>query len=333
MRPLRMMLASIIGSFTTLLWSLLMMSLIMYIFGLCFMQGVAGYLQEKQSEEIPEDTLDGIISYWSSVHQSTITLYMAVTGGSDWEPLAEPIREVGPIYYTLFLGYIAFFMIAVLNVLTGMFVDTAMKVGESDSAAVLEQIEESSHQQVDNLRSFLQSLDTEQTNTITWDAVQSNVKAEPMEDFLHVFQMNLGEMKHVYQSVEMVRGEGEVDIIDFVAGCAKIMSDHETVEMMLMMISQRRLANQVCQLMEYTDERMTEMHEIFKAWGAPVSSVEGLGPRLARVHCLPRHWETPSISDSIPIVPSSISQAIPQWPQTKITRNTSHHEPQYSDHE
>merc|ERR1712023_419335 len=40
-REMRTMLASMVGSIYTLFWSMLMLSLIMYIFGIMFLQGVA----------------------------------------------------------------------------------------------------------------------------------------------------------------------------------------------------------------------------------------------------------------------------------------------------
>merc|ERR1719399_1592961 len=136
---------------TTLFWSILMMAIMMYMFGLCFLQAVSGYVEDNHGV-IPEEIHEGIKSYYSSVPQSAITLYMAVTGGADWEPLAAPVRATGPIFYSLFLFYIAFAAFAVLNVLTGMFVDTAMKVADQDDECV--QAEMADRPEVEAFRKF-----------------------------------------------------------------------------------------------------------------------------------------------------------------------------------
>merc|ERR1719201_582068 len=66
-----------------------------------------------------------------------MTLFYAVTGGADWEPLANPIKDADSFFYFLFFFYIAFAAFAVLNVLTGMFVDTAMQVAQQDEENVV----------------------------------------------------------------------------------------------------------------------------------------------------------------------------------------------------
>merc|ERR1719401_938213 len=124
----------------TLLWSIVMISIMMFMFGLCFLNAITIYLNEHQRAEIDDLTFEGIEAYWSSVPQSMATLFWAVTGGADWEPLAQPIRTADGIFYALFFFYIAFAAFAVLNVLTGMFVDAAMKVAQQDEENVVDEL-------------------------------------------------------------------------------------------------------------------------------------------------------------------------------------------------
>merc|ERR1719272_1489487 len=93
-KVLRMMVASIIGSMSTLFWSILMMAIMMYMFGLCFLQAAASYLQDAAINGLVDEEVDqGIILYLSGCGQAAISLYMAVTGGADWEAIAEPIKR------------------------------------------------------------------------------------------------------------------------------------------------------------------------------------------------------------------------------------------------
>merc|ERR1712072_1272712 len=99
-----------------------------------------------------------------------MTLFWAVTGGADWEPLAMPIREADSFFYLLFFFYIAFAALAVLNVLTGMFVDTAMKVAQQDEENVVEELMD--RQEIKNYRQHVQSkLNDECPGFITWQYV------------------------------------------------------------------------------------------------------------------------------------------------------------------
>merc|ERR1711874_391509 len=102
-----------------------MLGLIMYVFGLCFLQIITGHIADTAEGNLDKQTFLAIEEYWNSVPQAIVTLYFAVTGGADWEVLAAPIRDAGEFYFILFMFYIAFTAWAVLNVLTGLYVDTA----------------------------------------------------------------------------------------------------------------------------------------------------------------------------------------------------------------
>eukprot|EP00929_Paragymnodinium_shiwhaense_P028945 TRINITY_DN16699_c0_g1_i5.p1 TRINITY_DN16699_c0_g1~~TRINITY_DN16699_c0_g1_i5.p1 ORF type:complete len:915 (+),score=207.49 TRINITY_DN16699_c0_g1_i5:76-2820(+) len=264
MRPLRMMLASILGSISTLMWSLLMMALIMYMFGLCFMHGCASYLSDKGGV-VDDEVLEGIVKYWSSVHQSTITLFMAVTGGSDWEPLAEPLKAVGEIYYSLFLAYIAFFMIAVLNVLTGIFVDTAMKVGESDNNAVMQEIEQTAQDQIADLRELLEQADRKGTGMLQWQSIEANFKTKAVKAFLKALQMDKGDLRRVYGLLEAGCGVEKVSIDDYLSACCHFVEDPEHITLLMLMHGQSRLSTSVSQLLTSTSDRLDELFEMFQA--------------------------------------------------------------------
>merc|ERR1719443_335117 len=108
----------------SLLWSLVMLSLIMYIFSLIFMQSASEYLARAETD--PEKRRE-LIEYWGTVYASMDSLFQAISGGNDWSQFATPLRAVGEHYYLAFLFFILFLCFAVLNILTGVFIDGAQQ--------------------------------------------------------------------------------------------------------------------------------------------------------------------------------------------------------------
>merc|ERR1712232_1479450 len=139
MGELRLLLFSIIASLRSLLWTLLMLALIFYIFGLCFLQGITTWLESDASSGD-----NAISAHWKgladehfgSVVGSMHTLYLCIAGGLDWGPVSEVLLESGPVYYYLFLFYITFLTFAVLNVFTGLYVERSMATSQADKRAV-----------------------------------------------------------------------------------------------------------------------------------------------------------------------------------------------------
>ena len=63
------------------------------------------------------------------MYYSAVSLFSAITGGNDWMSYGENLirlDEASHIYFLLFIFYIGFCLVGMLNVVTGIFVDSAV---------------------------------------------------------------------------------------------------------------------------------------------------------------------------------------------------------------
>jgi hypothetical protein len=253
---LRLMVSSIAGSMMTLFWSILMISIMMYMFGLCFLQAVVGYLNEHPEKEIPEETMTGIKMYWSSVEQAMMTLFWAVTGGADWEPLAMPIRKADTFFYCLFFFYIAFAAFAVLNVLTGMFVDTAMKVAEQDEENVVEEL--MNRPELEAFKHFATSQAPDTPGFISAEWIKE-CKDHTYLSFQNLLEITQEDCKRV---LAMMDSEGvgiPIDLDEFIKGCCHIKGSVSGLDMIFLQTETKRLTKLVTNSMDYVEERFNEV--------------------------------------------------------------------------
>merc|ERR1712048_645826 len=93
----------------------------MYTFGICFLQAEVTYLLDLGGKAT-EDEIDYIRTWWGSAEISMLTLFMSATGGEDWSRVAEPLKKTGTFFYVLFLLYIAFIQIVMMNTITSVFI-------------------------------------------------------------------------------------------------------------------------------------------------------------------------------------------------------------------
>jgi hypothetical protein len=266
-QTLRTMVSSIMGSMHTLLWSILMISIIMYMFGLCFLQAATIYLNEhKVSDDAPEqynlpdvdpDVFDGIVLYWSSVQQSMMTLFWSVTGGADWEPLAMPIRKADPFFYGLYFFYIAFAALAVLNVLTGMFVDTAMKVAQQDEQDVEEELWD--RQEIKNYRQFALETLTDTPGYITWEFVDAHGgEDERVHHFIKLLEIESEDCRRVFRTMDTEK-KGMVDLEEFIKGCFHARGSVNGLDMIFLMSETKSLSKHMQISMNYVEDRFNEI--------------------------------------------------------------------------
>jgi len=259
---LRTMVNSIAGSMMTLMWSILMLFMIMYVFGLCFLNAVSQYLEETSPSDINVTTIDGIRSYWSSVIQAMITLYFAVTGGADWEVLAQPLKEAGTFYYAIFLYYIAFVAIAVLNVLTGIYVDTATKVSDLD--------EESRENDIllwpetFKFRTFWkEKCGTSQGDTsdtlLQWNVVEEYWDDVANAKFFQALGLDQAGAKRVYETLVASKEEG-IELDEFVVGCIHAFGRTQAMDIFVLVNEAKKHHSQLERLTEYVQNSFAEFH-------------------------------------------------------------------------
>lgn len=136
-RALRVLVFSIIHTMRSLVWSLVLLFVIMYSFGILFADAITDYILQN-GDHIPQHIADGLVRHFGSLVTSMNTLFRAISGGVTWEAPAEFLHYVGPEWTCVFTFYVAFCCFAVLNVMTGVFCHSAITGAEKDQDLVVQ---------------------------------------------------------------------------------------------------------------------------------------------------------------------------------------------------
>lgn len=258
---LRTMLSSIVGSVLALLWACMLLMVIEYVFALVFLQELAIYLREMPLDSIESNTVEDIGKHWHSIFEATLSLYKASTGGNDWADLSRPIRQasVSSFYllYLLFLFYIAFFLVCIMNVVTGMFVDAAGRVRDKDNRDMVDLILEDarSDDKFGRFKEFIFDKMAERGASdrkgFSWDVISQHSHATPIKEWFSCLQMDLEEGHAIFNVLQMEVGdtsegpssEGVVSLDEFIQVCeAKLKDDNilmASVDYEVKMLSQK----------------------------------------------------------------------------------------------
>merc|ERR1719382_1867531 len=69
---------------------------------------------------------------FGSVQVAMLTLFKTSMGGQDWEVFYDVAEQTGIFEAITFIIFVAFIQIALMNILTGIFVENAMKLAQPD---------------------------------------------------------------------------------------------------------------------------------------------------------------------------------------------------------
>merc|ERR1719162_1824472 len=88
---LRTIVASIMGSMRSLFWTVCLIFMLVYVFAVYLTQLVLDYRVSRQAEDQGEHPHDAVLTYcFGNLGRSILSFYQGITGGMDWDLMAEP---------------------------------------------------------------------------------------------------------------------------------------------------------------------------------------------------------------------------------------------------
>merc|ERR1719291_902931 len=124
----------------SLSWAFLLLLVEIYVFSIFFSYGVVEYLREEYPRDGDADSpvVTELKLFFGSLAQAMVSLFMCVTGGKDWGYLMHALAACSPVYAIALVVYIFVTMIGVMNIVTGIFVDSATLVSFKDQDIVVQ---------------------------------------------------------------------------------------------------------------------------------------------------------------------------------------------------
>eukprot|EP00928_Gymnodinium_smaydae_P020098 TRINITY_DN1775_c4_g1_i1.p1 TRINITY_DN1775_c4_g1~~TRINITY_DN1775_c4_g1_i1.p1 ORF type:complete len:640 (-),score=151.67 TRINITY_DN1775_c4_g1_i1:124-2043(-) len=137
-RELNMVLSSVWKGMRALLWTLIFLFVCMYFMGMVILLEMTG---ADKNPYLPDTSVAhaALRARWFSSYPRTMTtVFQSFTGGVSWEEAAAATEAVSEFLIIIWLIFIVFTAMAVLNTVTGIFVDQAMKTAGDNSSEELE---------------------------------------------------------------------------------------------------------------------------------------------------------------------------------------------------
>lgn len=221
---LRKLVCSIGSSLQSLAWTVVLLIYVLYVAAVCFTQLVANHMR---GDILPAPEL-GL--YFGSLGHSLLSLFQAISGGVDWEVLCRPLGSIHVCVMILFSFYIAFAVLAMMNVVTGVFVDSALQSSAKDQEQDL----------ILRMREFYHKTSLDNGGSITWDEFEHHLKDKDSLDYFKNIGVNIAEAKSLFELLD-VNEQGVVDGDEFVMGCLRLRGPARSVDLTTLMYDNKRM--------------------------------------------------------------------------------------------
>jgi len=215
---LQLMLIALANSSVALLWAVVMLSFVIVLFALIFVNAVASYLVHMTGSDADIETLR---EHFSSLPMTWLTLFMTMTGGVDWWVLAKAMIKIHPLYALLFVLFVLLMVVVVLNVITGIFVNDAVALARMDEDLRMQTELQQSRQLTDRLNTLFHNIDTSCNGEFTLNDLKTHLMRHEVTMLFTLLGIDVSDAVAFFNLLD-VDGSGSVQIEEFVMGCLRL---------------------------------------------------------------------------------------------------------------
>jgi len=221
---LRMLVVSIYDSVRSLAWTFVLLFLTIYVLAVFLTQVVTDWRIQN-----PESS-DGLLqNFYGSVDRSLVSLYKTVSDGIHWGEVSDPLIERSPWFTLVFVLHMGFMLFAVMNVVTGVFVELAIrKAGDDEKRILLRQ-----------MRELFQEAGDKSSGMITLDDFIRCIDAQGMQAYLTAIDIDPQDARQLFKLLD-VEGHGTIDTDELVSSCLRLHGSAKAIELAAFICEYRR---------------------------------------------------------------------------------------------
>jgi len=257
-RELRMMLYSLVNSFKSLCWAFLVLLMVFYVFGLTFTSGTYQACWVSDAAELDCGENSSELKYrFGSVSMSMISLFMAMSGGIDWGDLYLLIVPLGWVYAVIFLAFILFTIFAVVNVVTGVFVDSMMQSSTLDREVVISEMIKEKEDVTEKMHDLFMEMDSNHSELINLHEFEEHLDDKRAIAYFESMKLNVTDILTLFTLLDLDES-GHVDYEEFILGCQRLKGEARSLDVAVIMYELRFLTKTFTCFADFVETQLNQ---------------------------------------------------------------------------
>jgi hypothetical protein len=216
---LKSMVYLIAASMQSFIWTMVLLSLLMYGVAVHFTEVIADH-RDRERGNIPAVLEENLSGAWGSLIKSATSLYQAILGGIDWKELMDDLEQISWSATLLFAMYVAFAALVMLNLVTGVFVEGAQRIVAEDRDADL----------IKHAKKIFNMLDDSDDNEISWEEFLTHLQDPSMNEFFKILGISRTDAKDLFMLLDRDKS-GLLTLKEFVNGCLQLRGHAKSLDL------------------------------------------------------------------------------------------------------
>jgi hypothetical protein len=273
-RSLRILVSAILNTGKNCLWAALLLFMILFIFGILFAQAAIDKINEWDDISEDEKRQNPIWIYWGTLPRGIYTCFKSILGGIDWEIAADALSDVGSMYVCCFIFMIIFTYLAVLNVISGIFIQSSIEEAQQDLDHIITQELNEKNRFLDRFEDVFGEMDVNGNQVVNLDEFEHALRKPKMQNLLHAMGVEANDAWTLFKLLD-ADGGGTVDQQEFLEGCLSLKGPAKSIHIAQQRYESKWLIDAVLKLSMYCEDSFNMvLDEIAAAKESPTEPAE-----------------------------------------------------------
>lgn len=219
LQGLRVLMTNVLSSLKSMVWTSMVVLGVVYMFGVIFAQGTIDFCGQRGGCE--EAAYDDLLFRFGGIGKSLFSLFLAMTNGNAWEAIHNTLAPLPVFYSCLFVTYVAVAFFAIVNIVTGIFVENAVHIASKDREAVIAEELKNKEEFLEKLGNIFNELDVNGEKEITIEEVHGALKDGRLLAYLNALELDFTDVATLFTLLDRNQN-GTIDLGEFLRGCMRL---------------------------------------------------------------------------------------------------------------
>lgn len=256
-RALQTLVESIVHTIKHLVWAAILLFLIIYMFAIVFAQASDQFLQDYENTLEPALAFD-LRYYWGSLGRAILTLFASVTSGVSWDVVARPLGSISVWWELVFVAYVVFTYLAVLNVITGVFCQAAIASTQADKDSLIHNHLKQKTKYMAKIKSLFNIVDTDDDGSITIRELEENLRDPRVKAYFGALEIEMDDIFTLFRLLDTDRSNC-LDLEEFLMGCMRLRGNARATDIANLSYEIRWLAKRMVASMSGVTEDISSL--------------------------------------------------------------------------
>ncbi|CAK9003474.1 unnamed protein product [Durusdinium trenchii] len=214
--PLHLLIKCLEACVGMLFWSFLLMSFVQCMAGIIVSELCYGFISDPQNDRAARDL---VFTYYGTFTRTILSMFEIMF--ANWAPACRVLVDnVSEWFSVFFLVYRCVMGFAVLNVVSAVFVQQAMKTASSDEELAFRQKEREVQAYNRKVLKLFQSIDHSGDGAISLEEFEKLVQSPKLKFWMSQLELEYHDLLSLFEFLD--NGDGQITLVEFIEGAQRL---------------------------------------------------------------------------------------------------------------